>query len=94
MTDKPAGRVRSQTAAAGAITRRDDPEVLLEWNANDEGPPCIDFTCPCGHWQHLCNGPDWITEGLGQVPGVECVKCDKAWSLYRVRIITMIRGSE
>ena len=83
MTDKPE-----------YTTRRDGPEVLLEWNANDEGPPCIDFTCPCGHWQHLCNGPDWITEGLGQVPGVECVKCGKAWSLYRVRIITMIRRSE
>jgi hypothetical protein len=67
------------------------PEVSLEWNANDEGPPCIDFTCLCGHWQHLCDGPDWITEGHGQAPGVECVKCGTAWSLYRVQITAMIR---
>ena len=68
-----------------------DPEVSLEWNANDEGPPCIDFTCPCGHWRHLCNGPDWITEGRGQVPGVECDRCGRAWSLYRVRTTMMVR---
>ena len=67
------------------------PEVSLEWDVNDEGPPCIDFTCPCGHGRHLCHGPDWITEGRGQAPGVKCDKCGTAWSLYRVRITARIR---
>ena len=62
------------------------PLVMLEWSPNDDSPPCVDFTCVCGHWRHLCDGPEWITVGIGQAPGVECPECGVAWSLYRVRL--------
>lgn len=63
------------------------PLVMLEWSPNDDSPPCIDFTCVCGYWRHLCNGPDWIEDGRGgSAPGVRCRECGVSWSLYRVRL--------
>ena len=64
------------------------PQVTLEWSPNDDSPPCVDFTCVCGYWRHLCNGPDWIEVGRGgSAPGVRCRECGVSWSLSRVSLM-------
>lgn len=79
--------VKALEVARGQI-EAERPQVTLEWSPNDDSPPCVDFTCACGYWRHLCNGPDWIEVGRGgSAPGVRCRECGVSWSLYWVSLM-------
>lgn len=62
------------------------PTVKITWEGD---APCIDLACVCGQARHVCDGPQWFEDGKGlEVPGIQCEKCYRRWSLYEFVVTT------